>query len=202
MVRYHYKVRARRLPREQELVRRRFFASPETVVVGCHNSQSSKGVRLQIDDPTAITFNENFRVSFTERPAMFIAHMHTVDEGGDQFSQDLVISCELTKRTEVLAVGLIRRYLTDGLNYDDMASHAEAVSDRESRLLTHCIGYHGCAAARVACALRARIATGYIDRRRTTNIACVGQQPTGRSDFIQHVSCRRIAKCRLRKLRP
>jgi len=50
---------------EQELVRRRFFVSPETVVVGCHNSQSSKCVRLQIDDPTAITLKEDFRVSFT-----------------------------------------------------------------------------------------------------------------------------------------
>jgi len=60
--------------------------------------------------------------------------MKTFDEGGDQFSQDLVILFELTKRTEVMAKDLIRRYLSDGLSYDDMASHAEAVSDRESQL--------------------------------------------------------------------
>jgi hypothetical protein len=111
-----------------------FFVSPERVSVGCHNSQSSKGVRLQIGDPTATTLKEELRVSFTERPAMFNAFMKTVDDGGDQFYRDLVIFCELTKRTEVMAKDLIRRYFFEGLSYDDMASHAEAVSDRESQL--------------------------------------------------------------------
>jgi len=123
---------------KRELVRRRFAVSPETVTVGYHNSRSFKGVRVQIHDPTAnggAKLDEEYGVPFVERPAILTAFMDTFgEEGYVRFSRDLVIGCELTKRTEAIATDLMRRYLCDGLSYEAMAAHADSVSDREAQL--------------------------------------------------------------------
>jgi len=124
-----------------ELVQRRFASSPDTVTVGCHNSQSLKGVRMQIHDPTV---DENFRVAYTERPAIISAFMDNfAEEGCPRFSRDLVITCELSKRTEVIATDLIHRYVVDNLSYEAMAPHTQAVSDREAQLWESWKSEHG-----------------------------------------------------------
>ena len=123
---------------QRELVRRRFAISPAVVTVGYYNSRSFKGVVVHIHDPTAkdgAKLDEEYGVPFVERPAILIAFMDTVgEEGYFRFSRNLVIDCELTKRTEAIATDLMRRYLCDGLSYEAMAPHADSVNDREGQL--------------------------------------------------------------------
>jgi hypothetical protein len=125
---------------KDELVRRRFAASPDTVSVGCHSSATRKGVRVQIHDPAGedgVKLCRDFGVTLTERPAIVNAFMDTFDDPGrPRFSRNLVITCELTSRTEELAKDLIRLYIRDGLSYESMATRAQALSDREGEMWT------------------------------------------------------------------
>jgi len=123
---------------DQQLLLRRFQLSPDTVIVGCRNSDNLKGLRVQIHDPSVSQDEElgqGLSVSYIERPSHISAFMDEFGiEGEERFSRDLVIICELTKRTEAIARELIRRYVSDGLSYEAMAPYAQEVSDQEAEL--------------------------------------------------------------------
>jgi len=78
---------------KMSLFGRRFAASPDTVVVGCHNSAAHKGVRMQIHDPEGedgLRLCRDFSVTLTERPAIINAFMDTFDDPGrPRFSRTL-----------------------------------------------------------------------------------------------------------------
>jgi hypothetical protein len=121
---------------KDELVRRRFEASPDTVSVACHNSATHRGARIQVHDPAGedgAKLTRDLGVPLAERPAIINAFMDTFDDPGmPRFSQNLVVTCELTSRTEDLAKDLIRQYLCDGLSFEAMAPHTQVLSDREA----------------------------------------------------------------------
>jgi hypothetical protein len=119
-----------------QLIQRKFATSPDVIIVGCLNSMVSRGIRMQIHDPADQEQAKNFLVPYTERPSFIGAFMDTFGEPGMQrFSRDLVITCELTERTEAIARDLIRFYTFDGLSFDAMAVQAQALSDRESKMM-------------------------------------------------------------------
>jgi len=122
----------------QEVRKRRFVVSPDTVVVGCHNAKTLKGLRVQIQDPATdggAELSEELGVSLPERPAIFSAFMDEFGEVDEKrFSRDLVIVCELTKRTETAAGELMRRYIVDELTYEAMAAYAQGASDEQEEL--------------------------------------------------------------------
>jgi hypothetical protein len=126
-----------RIDREERL-RLGFLMSPDIIVIFCNNRAMQKGVLMQIHDPAGTdttTFNNKLGLPYCERPANISAHMDTFgDRGTESFSQDLVILCELTTRTEALAKRLIHLYTCDGLSFETMINRVESVNDGEAKV--------------------------------------------------------------------
>ena len=117
-------------------LRRRFKLQPDEVNVWCHSASKQKGVRVIVIDPLVTEADKSSDwagIPYLERPALITAFMDIFGdrEPGVMYSRDLVITCELSTRTERLAKELICAYIFDDCSYEEMGQKASEVSKRE-----------------------------------------------------------------------